>query len=101
MISLLTRLQRSDIIFLHSEGYGSVDRRFGSVRVAREPYKLALEASFIRVWPSGKATVFGSVIPKFESWHPSHIMIYVVSVEDCFHHTLHIPQDRETNEKKV
>lgn len=25
----------------------------------------------IRVWPSGKATVFGTVIPRFESWHPS------------------------------
>ncbi len=25
------------------------------------------------VSPSGKATVFGIVIPRFESWHPSQI----------------------------
>lgn len=27
------------------------------------------------VSPSGKATVFGTVIPRFESWHPSQIFL--------------------------
>ena len=29
------------------------------------------------VWPSGKATVFGIVIRRFESYHPSHFFFIV------------------------
>ena len=29
----------------------------------------------IGVSPSGKAAVFGIAIPRFESWHPSHLLL--------------------------
>gem|GEM_PF-5179060 len=33
----------------------------------------------VGVSPSGKAPVFGIGIPRFESWHPSHFYLSVVS----------------------
>ena len=35
----------------------------------------------VGVSPSGKATVFGTVIRRFESCHPSHFLIYLNPIE--------------------
>jgi hypothetical protein len=52
----------------------------------------------VGVWPSGKATGFGPVIQRFESFHPSiAVLLIVMKIE----HKLNLSLSEIRNQKRI
>src|SRR5260221_11343522 len=77
---LLTNIHDFGILYLLDLAIG---QRTCKKRKNPNPVDWLYRLIYIRVWPSGKAPVFGTGIPWFESRHPSQLFYWIGVINFC------------------